>query len=256
MATTRKNSLLGLPGELRVRIYRDLFSNNCVRVRTYGNWDRATQRFKYGSEPLVSGQTAIDNGISLVCHLLRTESMRILRETLKLYCEIGEHLEEGGRLCVKAEYRKLIREARFIFQSEDLDTPWQDLPSLETALFECSTDWVLLTPELPKFRTFNEWARSRDVEKYVELVKTQLLTASMGPPVYQILKNEDRGFKIRWKDRVAFVSDQGLDKAFVCIPSICPTPIKLTRYSGSRSTGTRWRCLKAHQTSCTTTRRD
>ena len=188
MMTTERNSLLGLPAELRVRIYQHLFSTTWIRLRVFEvntadeddlllDSDEMTHEYK--SEPLCADQTSIDDGVTLACGLLRDESLPILRQSVKLCCELDGHFYARADLCIKAEFRELIREAHLVFNTEALEVPLLELPSLEILHLECDPDWDALTIR-PTHDSFLEWARSKKSHKYVEFLKDTLLKSDLG----------------------------------------------------------------------------
>lgn len=214
MAAVQQNSLLGLPPELRVKIYHHLFLNICIKLQMVVRRRPRKDGLEDETEPLVAGETSIDNGITLVSSLIRAESLPVVRQSLTLYCE----LQEGGRanLCIKSEYRQLIRWAHFTISTVRPEIPFLDLPSLEGVLFESIEDFEPFVP--PKsHHEFRECALSGDVHPYVELVKADVWRCARGTSLHGLLEDAQRGFKITWREQVAMAHINKDGKVFVGI---------------------------------------
>ena len=211
------NSLLGLPPELRVKIYHHLFPNTCIKLQMVVRRRPRKDGLEDETEPLVGSETSIDNGITLASSLLRAESLLVVRQSLTLYCE----LQEGGRanLCIKSEYRQLIRWAHFIFSTVRPEIPFLDLPSLEGVLFESSEDREPFVPQ-QSHHVFRECAFSRDIHRYVELVKAEVWRCARGTSLYNLLEGRTREFNITWRDQVAMAHVNKNCEVFVSISNL------------------------------------
>ena len=78
MATAQENSLLGVPAELRARIYRHLFPETSIRLRTVEVIGEREDELVSETEPALASETTVDNGITLVSRLLRAESLPVV----------------------------------------------------------------------------------------------------------------------------------------------------------------------------------
>ena len=194
MATAMSNSLFALPAELRVKIFRYLFVKTELSV---------TMCYKSGFEkcaPQASGLTSVDNGITLTCRLLRAEAMPILRQTISLLCSLEPVYNRPANLTVKSDYIKLIREAEFVFDGEDWDIPYHEMPSLELLRVECSGDGAAIHWEADH-ETYSELAKAGDVAGYIAKVQ-YLAYWDSSENVRKMLDNRDRGFTVEWRETI------------------------------------------------------
>ena len=204
MATTEHLSLLGLPAELRVRIYRHLFQDSdttTIRLTmTTELSDEDNDVHTDFCKPTEANRTSIDTGITLICRLLREESLPVLQEKLTLSCILDANFQGPGRFNIKPQYIQSIRKAEFLFCGDRWAIPYRDLTSLEEIYFEYWGGDVPLDLAVG-IDTLFEWATAWDVEKLVAAVKRAAwLTNFSYAGMDADLSNADRGFKIVFRD--------------------------------------------------------
>ena len=86
METVPQNSLMEIPTEIRLNIYRYLFRDTELLLDI--KVDRSGYPYEYFSSPLGSKAT-IDGGITLTSRAVRAETLPVLRESLSLRYELS-----------------------------------------------------------------------------------------------------------------------------------------------------------------------
>lgn len=205
MATIIKNSLLGIPAELRVRIYRHVFhnaDNSIIRVRMSSDFPDALDEDHHRDvcKPSDASSTSVDAGITIACKVLREESMPLVKEALSLHAVLASDFDGPGTFPVKAQYLTSIRHAHVLFASADWSIPYKELTSLEVLRLEyCEIDSPLRL--FVGIKTFESWAAASDVDSVVEAVKKEARSMNFSHEDMQtMLENKSRGFRIECLD--------------------------------------------------------
>ena len=207
MTTTRHTSLLNLPPELRVRIYRYLFQVSKPTIRLHMS---ATRNADGQSTNIIKPETVnkatVDSGITLVSHLLRIEAMPVLQESLLLFCNIGPSYRGPRTLPVKGIYLMTIRKLHITFECLSWEMTYELLPSLEIIYIECNNGWG--PADVENADAVQKLAEAGDTEWFVNLVKRAILEETVSSTLEDMLHNSDRGFKVLWRDHVCSFDEE------------------------------------------------
>ena len=192
MAPTSNGPYLDFPREVRLRIYHYLFHDTEISLAMHSDFGLAK------CAPFESNSYSADDGITLVCRLVRAEAMPVLRRSISLYCEINNSTcTREGTLVVKSEYFKLIREAHIVLGDVGCHIPYHEMKSLEVLRLECDKEWLVLWWH-PKLQDYVQWAKDSDLVKYVDSVKQTILEKWSNDKLRGMLSNPRRGFRIEW----------------------------------------------------------
>jgi hypothetical protein len=129
METTKEASLLELPAELRLKIYRHLFRGRQLRLLLTYSADDGEHSREDVIRLLNPDDKSIDDGITLTSHKLRTESLLVLCNALSLEGCAEECFFGPGHIPVKHQYLDMIRTARFQFAEWGFRAPVHQFPS-------------------------------------------------------------------------------------------------------------------------------
>jgi hypothetical protein len=212
------NSLLGLPSEIRVLIYEYLFPWTTMCLETSKRWNVVHGRHENIAQAHEDDPATIDDGITLTCSLLRTESLPVVRQSLDLEIILGRCVAGQVQFRIKDRYLESIREAVITFSSLDhCDLPFHKLPSLQKVQINSDgqSDALPINVDL---KTCHKWARALDFESLVQKAKGNTLIEAQGSGLHDVLSDAARGFTIIWTDLIELqVDDKEMGEVFVCI---------------------------------------
>jgi hypothetical protein len=187
MTTSEQASLLGLPFELRSRIYDHVFEDHYVTIYLDDN---------YAYE-----KPAIDSGITLTNHQIRAETMLHLQKGIGIRCHMvrsdwqsPQPFHQG-----KASYPPLIHRIHLLFLGDNWELPFEMFANLKVLYAEAdeSCNPVGTRPQRSAAIV------KRDVDAGIKDFITKMASIVLGnvpEKTRDMLNNSQRGFRVIWRD--------------------------------------------------------
>jgi hypothetical protein len=187
MTTSDRASLLGLPFELRSRIYDHVFEDHYVTI--YLDDDDAYEK------------PVIDSGITLTSHQIRAETMLHLQKGIGIRCHMmRSDWQSPQPFLGKASYMALVHRIHFLFLADDWELPVEMFPNLKVlcadAVGNCDPMRVKPQPSAAIVK--------RDVDAGINNFITKMASMvldNVPEKTRDMLKNPQRGFRINWQDK-------------------------------------------------------
>ena len=244
MTTIKRNSLLGLPSELRVRIYRYYFESRRAYTSLFLLLSTKNTKTSAQEDTIYHPDEdcpMVDDSLTFTCRLIRMEAMPELHQNLSLSCFIGGYFRGPGNLPIKPEYAKFIKKVSIEFATDLWTLSFRNLPSLELVVIESGDDYEPIYLGEAYQETLKGWAEAKDVESFVKTIKSEAGYTTGDWGAENTLDNKDRGFRILWKDKVRTVEDG----EYIVSMSQSDQLMTLIVTRILRSTGTHSRCWRA-----------
>lgn len=86
-ARSQRASLLGVPSEVRLHIYRSLFDNSQIRMHYLRKYEPV-----FGTSPRCIAPDSFQQSVTQTCRVLRAESLPVLRAAATLRLCTDDHL--------------------------------------------------------------------------------------------------------------------------------------------------------------------
>lgn len=198
--------LLGLPLELRFRIYDVLFSDHYLALEIKCTESTTHEALDTGR---LSHCVSIDDGITLTCQQIRAETVAHLKKGIGLRCYLPPSPVKvtSASLCGKPMYLELIRRIQIVISDDMWIFPFEAFTNLEEVHIE-TADMSLDPLHAAADETeLLELARSRDFRDLVRHIANAVNGLDLAQEIVNMLGNKGRGFRVIWKDQYQALAD-------------------------------------------------